>query len=140
MVKCCCCFYCERYNIFCRYKYRNTFNCGLFTHLKFLNEIFECFCKENKNGNNNCSDDPCVCCECLCCTLILVPISFVLDIIVYPFRYYFSFYKYCECKKINLVDIHVNSNVIIEIPPSYNEHYRHTRIIQEITNPPSYQV
>lgn len=140
MVQCFCCFYCENYNICCRYKYRNTFNYSLFNDFKCVYECMECFLKKDNDTHLN-NEDSCICCEFLCFMLILLPITFVIDIITYPFRYYYSFYTYCECKRIKIQQKNTNHNIIIDRPPSYNQHYGHSRVIQEIIIvPPQYQL
>lgn len=133
MVYCCCCYYCENYNICCNYKFRNTFNYSLYNGFICTRATTECFFKNEK-------DRECPCCDFLCYMCIIFPIIFSLDIIIYPFHYYFNFCKYCECKKIKIDNKNIKPDIIIEIPPSYNQHYGHSTIVQEIiTMPPSYQ-
>ncbi len=134
MVNCWCCIYCENYKTCCNYKCKNTFNYGLFNHFICIQRNTSKFFEGNREG-------PCICCEFIFAIFIALPILFVIDLIIYPFHCCFVFFKFCECKKINTsTNSHTNTNVIIEIAPNYIEHYGHSRVIQEITTPPSYQV
>lgn len=125
MVRFCICECCENYINCCNYKCQNHFNYHHFDECKWTLKIFNSLC-EYINECDFCNSIN---------SLILCPFALTFDIISCPCRCCFECYGKCECEKIKITPSQ-NVSIIIEQPPLYNEHYKHTPII--ISLPPTY--